>query len=68
MDGGFEDLGVFGGGFRSLNQISPDGSGPDTLWNYHMWMPIATGRSGLLKIIPHIASISWTWISGIAFG
>ncbi len=67
-DGNLENLGVYGGGYSSLNSIAPDGSGPDTYYNVHIWMAIPTSRSGLLRIIPHTASVSGVWISGIAFG
>ncbi len=66
-DGDKEYLGVFGGGFRNLNNISPDGGIDDTGFHVHKWIPIPLKRSGKVKIIVHKKSTNAGWISGIAF-
>jgi len=55
-------------GFRTLNQISPDGSGPDASWQYHAWMPIPVRGQNTTEYMLHCAIHGDCWISGIAFG
>jgi len=61
-----EDLGQFCCGYRTLNEISPDGAAPDSDWNYHAWMPVPVPKCG--KYIIQSRANSDGWISGIAFG
>jgi len=57
---------VYAGGFRNLNEISPDGAAPDSQWNVHMWMPIPVRTVQNVMVYSH--SNGDSWISGIAFG
>jgi len=58
---------VYCGGYRNLNEISPDGAGPDTMWNVHQWVPIPV-RRGAVNYNVYSGVNSDSWISGIAFG
>jgi hypothetical protein len=53
-------------GHRSLNEYSPDGGAPDSMWNIHMWCQVPLRRPGAYLLQSEIHSDSW--ISGIAFG
>jgi len=61
-----DSIEIYAGGYRNLNEISPDGAGPDSEWNVHKWMPIPIRAAGSLMV--YSAQNSDTWISGIAFG
>lgn len=66
VDGENEEIGKFTCGYRSLNNISPDGGAPDSYSGYHIWMSVPVGRSGNLRIQSDVNND--TWVSGIAFG
>jgi hypothetical protein len=57
---------IYAGGFRKLNEISPDGAAPDSYWNLHMWMPIPLRTEGSYMVYSEVNGDNW--ISGIAFG
>ena len=61
-----EHLGKFACGYRSLNEISPDGGSPNSFWNLFAWLKIPIVRSGVEHVITSGLN-SDTWISGIAF-
>jgi len=61
-----DQIEIYAGGFRLLNEISPDGAGPDSQWDVNKWMPIPIRAAG--KYIIYSAQNSDSWISGIAFG
>jgi len=58
---------IYAAGYRNLNEISPDGAGPDDKWNVHKWMPIPI-RNNAETYQVYTAQNSDGWISGIAFG
>jgi len=53
-------------GLRALNEISPDGAAPDTMWNVHQWMPIPLRAAGSYWVYGEATGDNW--FSGIAFG
>jgi hypothetical protein len=57
---------IYSCGYRNLNEISPDGAGPDSYNTVHMWVPIPLYFSGDYWVFPDANSDDW--ISGIAFG
>ena len=66
VDGENEEIGKFACGYRSLNNISPDGGVPDSFSGIHIWMSVPVGRSGNVRIQSDVNND--TWISGLAFG
>jgi hypothetical protein len=67
LDGAREDLGLWSGGFRKLNNYSPDGSAPEDRWSLHQWFPIAAGRPGRVALISKPETSAQFWLSGLAF-
>ncbi len=61
-----EDVEHYASGFRNLNEISPDGSVPDSYWNVHKWVPIPLRFQGKITLL--CANRGDCFISGIAFG
>lgn len=81
LDGAKENLGLWAGGYRSLNGYCPDGSlsdgfndpshviegGSKLRVDLHQWVPIPVGRSGTLALVAKPNS-NWNfWLSGLAF-
>jgi len=81
LDGAKEDLGLWAGGYRSLNGYCPDGSlsdgyndpthgiegGSKLRVDLHQWVPIPVGRAGSLALVAK-PKTNWAfWLSGIAF-
>ena len=67
LDGIKERIGLFAGGYKKLNGISPDGACTDAYWDIHQWVPIPTHRSGKIAIIPKPSTNGEFWLSGLAF-
>jgi uncharacterized protein YraI len=80
-DGARESVGVYTGGYRSLNGYCPDGSlsdgyndpshgieGGSTLQiEIHQWVPIPVRRAGALALVAK-PNTNWDfWVSGLAF-
>jgi hypothetical protein len=65
-DNGRKNIGQYAGGFRKLNEITPEGATPDSSSILHMWLPIPV-KMGKVHIIRSNQG-SDSWISGIAFG
>ena len=57
---------IYAGGFRNLNEISPDGGSADSYNLYHMWLPIPLYFPGDYFVFSDANSDDW--ISGIAYG
>jgi len=57
---------IYASGYRRLTTIAPDGTGHDSNWDTHQWMPIPIRAAGSYMI--YSAQNSDDWISGIAFG
>ena len=66
LDGNKEYMGSFAAGWRSLNEISPDGTTPDTNNVSHVWFNIAVSRPGEILMSTDVNCDGW--VSGIAFG
>lgn len=75
LDGEQEQVGIWTGGFRSLNGYCPDGSLTDGYSHSqaHQWIPIPAGRAGRLAlisksgVIPTLSQDRSFWLSGLAF-
>ena len=57
---------IYAGGWRNLNEISPDGGSADGYNTFHTWVPIPLYFSGDYWVFSDANSDDW--ISGIAFG
>lgn len=66
LDGG-GDLGVWAGGYRSVNNYCPDGSLSDGWQAVHQWVPIPARRAGRLALVPKANTGGDFWLSGLAF-
>eukprot|EP00768_Dysnectes_brevis_P007345 gnl/Dysnectes_brevis/6169_a9349_327.p1 GENE.gnl/Dysnectes_brevis/6169_a9349_327~~gnl/Dysnectes_brevis/6169_a9349_327.p1 ORF type:complete len:633 (+),score=69.49 gnl/Dysnectes_brevis/6169_a9349_327:134-2032(+) len=73
LDGDKRDLGAWGGGWRSSNCYSPDGSLADGTTQgevHHQWLPIALPRAGPSRVgvTKTAGNGDGFWCSGVAFG
>ena len=57
---------IYAGGYRNLNEISPDGGSADSYNTAHTWVPIPLYFTGDYYVFSDANSDDW--ISGIAFG
>ena len=64
------DLGTFCGGYRKINNLSPDGGTSDGFWDLHAWISIPVPIAGEYIICSgNKVNDSGTdcWVSGLAF-
>lgn len=72
-DGKKEDLGLWAGGWRSVNCYCPDGSLTDGHYVAennvitHQWVPIPVPRAGELALVAKPQTNADYWLSGVAF-
>jgi hypothetical protein len=64
---------IYACGWRNLNEISPDGTSPDSWHRKHMWCPIPIRKHkgklpGKVRVWTGPNTNSGGWISGIGFG